>query len=191
VKIRRAEWPARLRFAAGAAAAGLERRLGGGLLCGVSPPDDDHTLRSRATTTVAGIVAAATTGALVAIGRRLGHAGIPFAAIGAAVFRGGANRASVGLVFCGVVLHVAAMFVWSAVAVWLARRERASLFVAVIVATANFFASWLLAWSRGAGLASELTLGDRLSYAVVLAASLVVGMRYAFLHRRETATTQL
>ena len=89
----------------------------------------------------------------------------------------------------GVALHVIAMFAWSAVCVPIAERVGSKAAAALAVGIANFFVSSLVAWWTGHGLASELTLGDRLLYAVVLTASLIVGMRYAFLHPRETATS--
>jgi hypothetical protein len=89
----------------------------------------------------------------------------------------------------GIVLHVSAMLVWSAACVRLASRLGSHALAAVLVAVANFFVSSLVAWGTGFGIASELTLGDRVIYAMVLTASLIVGMRYAFLHPRETATS--
>jgi hypothetical protein len=135
------------------------------------------------TTVVGAIAAAATAGALIAMGHRAGGAGSVFAAIASVLGRSGGN------VFVGVVVHTALIFVWSAICVWLATRLRSQLFAAAVVAIANFLLATLVASSSGRGLASELTLGDRLIYAVVLTASLIVGMRYAFLHPRETATS--
>lgn len=126
------------------------------------------------------IAAAATTGALVAMGHRAGHAAIPFASIGAVPFQQTANSGVVGLVFAGFVLHVAAMFVWAFVYVGLARVTRRTIASAALVAIANFFFSWLVAWASGRGIAAVLPLGDRLVFAVILATAYVVGMRYAF-----------
>jgi hypothetical protein len=114
------------------------------------------------------------------MGRRVGHAGIPFAAIGAVPFQRSANAGVVGLVFTGVVLHIASIIVWSFLYVWIVQRVRRPAATAVLIAAANFFCSWLVAWSSGNGVASVLPLGDRLALAVVLAAALLVGMRYAF-----------
>lgn len=130
---------------------------------------------------VGGITSAATTGALVAIGRRLGSSGIPFAAISAALFHRTAAGGEAGLVFGGLVLHVTVMFVLAAVCVWLVTRMRlSSLFAAVIVALGELALSWVVAWSRGAGVATILPLGDRIVLAFVTASALVVGMRFAF-----------
>jgi hypothetical protein len=114
------------------------------------------------------------------MGHRAGHAAIPFAAIGAVPFQRSANSGVVGLVFTGFILHVGAMFVWAFLCVWFTERVRRPIVVATVVATANFFSSWIVAWSTGRGLASVLPLGDRLGLALVLAAAYVMGMRYAF-----------
>jgi hypothetical protein len=142
---------------------------------------------------VGAISAAATTGALIAIGHRTGDAGAPFAAI-ASVFVPGAARsramgAGAGAVLGGGVLQIVAMFVWSAICVRLAERIGSRVLAALVVAGANLVVSRLVLSSTGRGLASELTLGDAVIYAIVLTGSLIVGMRYAFLHPRETATS--
>jgi len=136
---------------------------------------------------VGAITASATAGALVAIGHRMGYAGLPFIGIARAVARRSAPGG--GGIFVGVVLHVIAVFVWSAVCVRIAARIGSKAAAAFAVGVVNFAISSLVTWWTGHGLASELTLGDRLLYTVVLTASLIVGMRYAFLHPRETATS--
>jgi hypothetical protein len=79
------------------------------------------------------------------------------------------------------VLHVTVMFVLASVCVWLVTRLRLSnLVAAVIVALGELALSWLVAWSRGAGVATILPLGDRIVLALVTASALVVGMRFAF-----------
>jgi len=91
----------------------------------------------------------------------------------------------VGLVFTGIVLHVTATFVWSVVFVWLVERLRwSSIVAAAFIGVAHFVLSWLVAWGTGEGLASILPLGDRIVFALILTASLVVGMRFAFLPLR-------
>ncbi len=133
---------------------------------------------------VGGVAAAATTGALIAMGHRVGSAGIPFAAISATLFHRVAGGAA-GLVFTGVVLHITAMFVSSVVFVWLVERARWSSIVAgAFIGAAQFTLSWLVARGTGEGLASILPLGDRIVFAFILSASLVVGMRFAFLTLR-------
>jgi hypothetical protein len=129
---------------------------------------------------VGGITSAATVGALIAMGRRLGSAGIPFAAISAALFHRTAAGGEVGLVFAGVVLHVTIMFVLAFVCVWLVERLAvARVVAALLVALGELGLSWLVAWSRGAGMATILPLGDRVVLAIVTVLSLVVGMRFA------------
>lgn len=144
------------------------------------------TGRSSATVVVGAIAAAATAGALVAIGHRLGSASAPFAAIASVPLPRGGRESLVAL---GVLLHVAMTFLWSAVSVRLAERLRSRVMTALVVAAAHFFVSGVVASTTGRGMASELTLGDRVIYALVLTVSLIVGMRYAFLHPRETATS--
>jgi hypothetical protein len=128
-----------------------------------------------------GVAAAATTGALIAMGHRIGSAAIPFAAISGALFRRTAASGAAGLVFTGVVLHITATFVWAAVLAWLVERARWPLAGAgVVIGAMQFALSWLVAWGAGEGLASVLPLGDRIVYALILTVSLVVGMRFAF-----------
>jgi hypothetical protein len=84
------------------------------------------------------------------------------------------------MVATGLVLHAAAIFVWSLICVQLARAFSRRDVAAGVVAASQFIFSWIIAWSSGSGLASVLVLGDRIVYAVVLAGALVVGMRFAF-----------
>lgn len=133
---------------------------------------------------VGGVAAAATTGALIAMGHRLGSAALPFAAISAALFRRATASGAVGLVFAGVVLHVTAIVVWSVVFAWLVERLRwPSIVAGAFIGAAQFALSWLVAWGTGEGLAAVLPLGDRIVFALILTVSLVVGMRFAFLPR--------
>lgn len=126
------------------------------------------------------VASAATAGALVAMGHRLGRIGVAFAEISAAVFRRTASGGEAGLVFTGLVLHVALTMLWSAVFVWLVARARwRPMIAAAIIAIGTHVLSWLVAWSTGRGIASVLALGDRIVLAVVLAVSLVVGIRFA------------
>lgn len=119
------------------------------------------------------------------MGHRIGSAALPFASISATLFRGMAASGAVGLVFTGIVLHVTAIFVWSVVFVWLVERLRWSSIVAgAFIGVAHFSLSWLVAWGTGTGLASILPLGDRIVFSLILFASLVVGMRFAFLPLR-------
>ena len=136
---------------------------------------------------VGSVACAATTGALIAIGHRLGSAGIPFAAISAVLVHRTASAGAVGLVFTGLILHALVIFVWSASFVWLVRRLRwGAIVAACLVGVAALGISWVIAWSTGGGLSSVLPLGDRLVYGVVLAIALMVGMRFAFFPRQNT-----
>jgi hypothetical protein len=127
---------------------------------------------------VAGVVAAATAGALVAMGHRAGGVWIPFAEMGALVVRRAGSAGFVLAVLAGVGVHVASMFFWTLAFVWLADRLNHGV-AAVMVGAANFVTSWFVAYFTGAGLASALALGDRVTFAAILIAALVVGMRYA------------
>jgi hypothetical protein len=135
------------------------------------------------------VVAGATTGALVAIGHRLGSVGLPFAGIAASLLRRTATSADLELVTIGVGLHVVLMLCWTALFVWFVeeRRWRPGV-AAIVVAVLAHGASWVVAWATGNGLASQLPLGDRIVLALVLAASLTIGIRFAFSLKREAAT---
>jgi hypothetical protein len=132
------------------------------------------------TVVVGSVAAAATTGALVAMGHRLGSVGLPFAAIGAVLFHPTASLSSARMVAAGLLLHAVAIFIWSAVCVKLAAVFSRRDLTAGVTAVSQFVLSWAIAWSTGNGLATALALGDRLVYTMVLAIALVVGMRFAF-----------
>jgi hypothetical protein len=142
------------------------------------------TARPISSTIVVGsVAAAATSGALLAIGRRLGSALLPFAFVGAVPLHQATSVAPTAVVVIGLVLHLATIFVWSAIALFFARVGARRGVAAAIVSVMQFTLSWIVASSTGRGLSSALVLGDRVVYAVVLACALVVGMRFAFLRR--------
>jgi len=150
------------------------------VVCFLSVPDHTPLRPIAPGIIVGGITSAATIGALIAMGRRLGSAGIPFAAISAALFHRTAAGGEVGLVFAGIVLHVTVIFVLAFACVWLVERlALPRLAAAVLVALGELALSWLVAWSRGAGMATILPLGDRIVLAIVIVFALVVGMRFA------------
>jgi len=134
---------------------------------------------TSSTVAVGGVAAGATTGALIAIGHRLGSVGLPFAAVGAIVQPRAPTLAASASVTIGLLVHVAVVFVWSAIFVWLVRRSARAFIPALLVAIAQFLLSGVIAHVASSGLASVLPLGDRLVYAVILGAALVVGMRFA------------
>lgn len=122
----------------------------------------------------------------MAIGHRLGSAGLPFAAIGGALFQRTAASGAPVLVFSGVALHVALMFVWSAGFLWLAAHlPRRQIRAAAIVATVHFLVAWTVASATARGLASVLAFGDLMVFEVVLALAWLVGIRLAFSSVRE------
>jgi hypothetical protein len=142
---------------------------------------------ASATIFVGSIAAAATTGALLAIGHRMGGASLPFAATGATLLRQTVSGASAGLVLAGFALHVALVFAWSALCVWLVRAHGwRPMLAAFAVALAAHVASWLAAWSTGYGVASVVALGDRIVLAAVFALALVAGIRLALFAPRST-----
>jgi hypothetical protein len=131
------------------------------------------------------VAAAATTGALVAMGHRLGSVALPFAAIGATLLRQTVTARSANLVFAGLVFHVTLAFAWSFVFVFLVRRARwRDISAAIAIGLGELVTSWLVTSLSGAGIASVLQLGDRIVLALVYALALVVGMRFAFLPLR-------
>jgi len=137
------------------------------------------------TVVIGGVAVAATTGALVAVGHRLGSIGLPFASIAAVPFHQPVVASSARMVATGLVLHAVVILVWTLICVQLARAFARRDVAAGVVAVSQFTLSWIIAWSSGTGLASVLALGDRIVYAVVLAGALVVGMRFAFPAPRE------
>jgi hypothetical protein len=135
------------------------------------------------------VVAAATTGALIAIGHRLGAVGLPFAAIAAALLRRTATIADPELVTLGFGLHLVMTLAWSALFAWLVRSRQWSVGIAaMVIAVLAHIANWIVAWRTGNGLASVLPLGDRIVFAVVFAAALAIGIRFALPSRREAAS---
>jgi hypothetical protein len=132
------------------------------------------------------VAAAATIGALIGIGHRLGSVALPFAATAAALLDRTTTSSDAQLVAIGLVLHVGLTFVWTAVFVWLARGRGWKPAVAAIVVAAGVHGlTWFVAWKTGRGVASVLPLGDRIVLAIVFAAALAVGIRFAFSPRRE------
>jgi hypothetical protein len=147
-----------------------------GFLWGVHPQRMSHSVM------VGGVAAAATTGALIAMGHRQGDAGAAFTAIGSLFFPRSADAA---LIVAGLLVHVAAMFLWSALFVRLVGGMPSRVvFSAGVSAAAPFVVGWIVAAMSGRGLSSALTLGDRIGFVVVFALALVIGMRFAFSQSR-------
>lgn len=131
------------------------------------------------------VAAAATTGAMVAMGHRLGSLALPFAAIGAALLHRTVTAGSPFLILAGLVLHVTIAFGWSIVFVFLVRDAGwRDIPTAIAIAAGELVTSWLVTLVTNAGVASVLQLGDRIVLALVYAFALVVGMRFAFLPLR-------
>ena len=133
---------------------------------------------------IGALAASATTGALIAMGHRVGGASLPFAAIASVLFRRQLGPGTPRLVFAGFLLHVAATFVWAAVFLWLLRAwSGRDIVAALVVGAAELAFSWCAAHVTGSGIATLLPLGDRIVLAVILAATLVLGIRFAFSRR--------
>jgi len=75
------------------------------------------------------------------------------------------------------VSHVLLSFVWAIAFVALVTRGWRLAAAGIVIGCAEFALSWITASVTGSGLASVVPLGDRVVLAVVIAASLVVGLR--------------
>jgi hypothetical protein len=126
-----------------------------------------------------GLAASASTGALIAMGRRLGSIRLPFAAIGATLAHTTISSGTTSLVVVGFVSHVLLSFAWAIAFVALVTRGWRLATAGIVIGCVQFALSWITARVTGSGLASVLPLGDRMVLAVVIAASLVVGIRVA------------
>jgi hypothetical protein len=131
--------------------------------------------------TIGALAASATTGALIAMGHRVGGASLPFTAIASVLLGRELGAGSSPLVVAGVLLHLIATVIWTAVFVWLLRTwSGRDVLAALVVGAAELTYSWSVAHVTGAGIATMLPLGDRVVLAVILSASLVAGIRFAF-----------
>src|SRR5262249_22798860 len=126
-----------------------------------------------------GVAASASTRAPIAIGRRLGKIRVPLSALRAApspspIFWWGTPPAIVRFGWAipvGVVCAI--VFVALVTRGW--RLSAAG----IVIGCAEFALSWITASVTGGGLASAVPLGDRVMLAIVIAVSLVVGLRVA------------
>jgi hypothetical protein len=144
------------------------------------PTRSPTSRRVVAPTIVAGgLAASASTGALIAIGRRLGSIRLPFAAIGATLAHTTITSGAMPLVIVGLVSHVLLSFVWAIVFVALVTRGWRLATAGIVIGCAQFALSWITASVTGSGVASVVPLGDRVVVAIVTAVSLVVGIRVA------------
>jgi hypothetical protein len=130
------------------------------------------------------LAATATAGALIAIGMRTTTAARPFNTIASHLL--GGSRADVwGFVpevtIVGIVSHLTMTTMLGIVVATVVRRRLAPLWAAALAATLlSALVSIGVARRGGTSLAQLLPLGDLLLFYVTLAASLVVGMRFAF-----------
>jgi hypothetical protein len=143
----------------------------------------------RLLTSIGGIASAATGGALVAMGRRLGSAAVPFAGIGAAVAHRTVDGRAAALVVLGIIVHVLVTFGWSVAFLSFVRHIGRPVVGAIAIAVCAFLLSQIVTIVTGRGVASVLALGDRLVLGAIFAAALVLGMRFAFFPARDAADT--
>lgn len=161
----------------------LSRR--GGLACFgcVTAPRAMHSSASRRgvspTVVAGGFAASASTGALIAMGRRLGSIRLPFAAIGATLAHATISSEATALVVIGLLSHVVLSFVWATLFVLLVTRGWRLSTAGAVTGIAQFALSWIVASVTHRGLASVLPLGDRMVLALVIAASCAIGVRVA------------
>jgi len=144
--------------------------------------DPSYLVRSGAE--IGLLTAASTTGALLAMGHRLGMASLPLRSIGA-VFGieqlGGSWVLATISFLVGLGVHVALVIVGGVLFQYLRFRLNGRTLVSgVAVGVVSFALTWSTAMITGRGPGAVLPLGDRIVLAIVLAGSLVVGMRFAF-----------
>lgn len=138
----------------------------------------------------AGILAAmATSGALIAIGSRTSTAARPFNTIAAHLV--GAQRADAfgfvpAVTIIGIALHVLlVMLAGIAVAVVARRRLTPAWLASITLTLIAALVSIGIARRGGSSLARLLAVGDLLLFYVILAASLTLGIRFAFFDTRK------
>lgn len=131
-----------------------------------------------------GILAAtATSGALIAVGRRASTAARPFNVIAGHLI-GGPESGAYGFVpavtVTGIALHVLLVVAAAVFVAVIVRRRFAPAWVASLVVTClAALVSIGIARRGGSSLASLLAIGDLILVYLTLAASLVVGIRFA------------
>jgi len=130
------------------------------------------------------VASASTTGALLAMGHRLGSASLPLRSIGA-VFGlsqlGGSWAEAAASFLVGLCVHVALVLIGGVLFQYLRFYLKGrSLVSGVAVGVVSFALTWSIAMITGRGPGAVLPLGDRIVLAIVLGGSLLIGMRFAF-----------
>ena len=138
----------------------------------------------------AGLLAAtATSGALIAIGKRAATVARPFNAIGGhllGVQRSDAFGFVPAVTIPGIVIHVVSITIAGLIVAFVARRRLAPAWVAALaLASLSALVSIGIARRGGSSLARVLPLGDLILFYLLVALSLVVGIRLAFFERVE------
>lgn len=137
------------------------------------------------------IAGSATAGALVVLGHRLGGAAVlfattvnPIAPLAAAI-----GDIPASWVAVGVLVWLAMAAAWGAVFAWLVVEWSGRTVVpAIVVAVSQFLIGTAAARASGRGVATVLPIADRVALAVLFAAALVIGIRFAFSPHRARAS---
>lgn len=144
--------------------------------------DPSYLVRSGAA--IGAVAAASTTGALLAMGHRLGFTSLAIRSIGY-VFGlpqlGGPWWLATCSFLVGLALHVALVIIGGVLYQYLRfHLNWRSVMSAVAVGVVSFGVTWSTAMITGRGPGAVLPLGDRIVLAIVLGGSLELGMRFAF-----------
>lgn len=150
----------------------------------MTEPRADPSYLTRSGAAIGAVAAASTTGALLAMGHRLGFATLPIRSIGY-VFGLPQLGGPWILAFCsfvlGLALHVVLVLIGGVLYQYLRfYLNWRSLVSAVAVGIVSFGVTWSTAMVTGRGPGAVLPLGDRIVLAIVLGGSLELGMRFAF-----------
>jgi hypothetical protein len=137
------------------------------------------------------IAGAATAGALLVMGRHAGGAAVPFAATVNPIAPLAAAIGSIppSWVVIGAISWLATAAAWGAVFAWLVVEWSGRTIVpAIVVSVSQFLIATAVARASGRGVATVLTVGQRIGLALLFAAALVVGIRFAFSPHRARAS---
>jgi hypothetical protein len=129
------------------------------------------------------IAGSATAGALVVIGRHIGGAGLPFAASvnPVAPLAAAIGDVPASWVVIGVLAWLATAAAWGAVFAWLVVEwSGRTVIPAIVVSISQLLIGTAAARASGRGIATVLTVGERIALAILFGAALVIGIRFAF-----------
>jgi hypothetical protein len=129
------------------------------------------------------IAGSATAGAMIVLGRGLGGAGIPFAAVVSPVspLAAAIGAISTAAVIVGALVWLLMSAAWGAVFAWLVVEWRGRTVIpGIVVGVSQFLIGSAAARASGRGMATVLGAGDRIVLELLFAAALVIGIRFAF-----------